>query len=207
MQAKNRIDLRVFCWNIPCYVDFISAWTEICKNCWNVIFFQRQQIFSRVSLRGSLVCSLTVPVLFSHRIFDFVKSIDELWQSIATLPSMLVRIPVSLPRQYWLKISLITSENQKLRYASSFNYVLIMYIMCCIIFAVNDTNGASSQILIDFRHGCNTLKNKRFYTRKDACKKPNKQFTRVTSCLPVKNRYFHLSVHGKHLRHNKRDCT
>ena len=37
-----------FCWYMPRFVDFMSAWTKICKNCSNVFLFWRHQIFSVV---------------------------------------------------------------------------------------------------------------------------------------------------------------
>ena len=47
------------------------VWVHICMD-WNLQkllnFFWLQQIFLIVSLRGILVCSLNMPVLFSHRI-------------------------------------------------------------------------------------------------------------------------------------------
>ena len=58
----------VFCCNMHRFVDFISAWTEICMNRSVVVLFWRHQSFSIVSLRGILVCFLKMLVLFSHRI-------------------------------------------------------------------------------------------------------------------------------------------
>ena len=49
------------------FVDFISVWTEICKKCSIVIHFCRHQFFSMFRLRGLLVCSLKMLLLFSHR--------------------------------------------------------------------------------------------------------------------------------------------
>ena len=60
--------LGVFCWKMASFVDFISVWTEICINCSIVFLFWRQEIFSKFSLRGILVCSLKLLVLFRHRI-------------------------------------------------------------------------------------------------------------------------------------------
>ena len=57
-----------FCWILPRFVDFISAWTEICMKCSIVILFWRHKFFSVVSSRGFLVCSLKMLVLFRHRI-------------------------------------------------------------------------------------------------------------------------------------------
>ena len=62
------IDFRVFCWEMAPSVDFISVWTEICKNCSIFILFWRHQFFSLFSLRGILVCSLKMLLLFCHRI-------------------------------------------------------------------------------------------------------------------------------------------
>ena len=57
----------VFCWNMPRFVHFISALTQICMICSIFILFWRHKSFSIVSLRGILVCSLNVPVIFSQR--------------------------------------------------------------------------------------------------------------------------------------------
>ena len=62
------IDFGVFCWKMASFVDFISVWTEICRNYSIFILFWRHEIFSMFSLRGILVCSLKMLVLFSHRI-------------------------------------------------------------------------------------------------------------------------------------------
>ena len=62
------IDFGVFCWEMASFLDFISVWTEICRNWSVVILFWRPQNLSIFSLRGILVCSLTKLVLFSHRI-------------------------------------------------------------------------------------------------------------------------------------------
>ena len=64
-------DFGVFCWKMASFVDFISVWTEICKNCSIFILFWRHDIFSMFSLRGILVCSLKMLVLFSHRILYY----------------------------------------------------------------------------------------------------------------------------------------
>ena len=47
----------------------ISAWNKICKNCSILFLFRRHHVFSIISLRGLLVCSSKVPVLFSHMVF------------------------------------------------------------------------------------------------------------------------------------------
>ena len=60
------IDFRVFCWDMASSVDFISVWTEICKNCSIFILFWRHQFFPLFRLRGLLVCSLKMLLLFSH---------------------------------------------------------------------------------------------------------------------------------------------
>ena len=54
-----------FCCEMAFFVDFISVWTEVCKNCSFVVLFRRHQIFSMFSLRGILVCSLKMLVLFA----------------------------------------------------------------------------------------------------------------------------------------------
>ena len=58
----------MFLWNMPCFVDFISAWTEICMKWAVVILFRRHQTFSIVSLSGILACFLYMLQLFSSRI-------------------------------------------------------------------------------------------------------------------------------------------
>ena len=58
----------VFWWYMSRFDDFISAATKICKNCSIVFVFRRPQIFSAVSLRVFLICSLNVPVLLAIRI-------------------------------------------------------------------------------------------------------------------------------------------
>ena len=59
------IDFEVFQWKMAFFVDFLSVWTDICNNCSNLFPFWRHQIFSIVSLRGILVCSLKMLVPFS----------------------------------------------------------------------------------------------------------------------------------------------
>ena len=54
LQLDSKTDLITigliffFCCYMPRFVDFISAWTKICKNCSNIILFWRHQIFSTV---------------------------------------------------------------------------------------------------------------------------------------------------------------
>ena len=50
------------------FVDLTSVWTEICKNCSIVLLFWRHHFFPIFSLRGILLCSLKMLVLFSHTI-------------------------------------------------------------------------------------------------------------------------------------------
>ena len=66
--TTNGLILGFFCWEIAFFVDFISVWTEICKNCFFSFLFWRHHNFSIFSLRGILVCSLEKLVLFSHMI-------------------------------------------------------------------------------------------------------------------------------------------
>ena len=58
----------VSCRNMPRFVDVIYAWTDVCMSCSILILFGRYQIFSIVSLREFLVCSVSMLVLFSYRI-------------------------------------------------------------------------------------------------------------------------------------------
>ena len=39
------IDFGVFCWEMASLVDFISVWTEICKNCSSFFFFDDIKFF------------------------------------------------------------------------------------------------------------------------------------------------------------------
>ena len=47
------------------FYDFISLWSQIRKDCSIVISFWRHHYFSMFSLRGILVCSLKMPVIFA----------------------------------------------------------------------------------------------------------------------------------------------
>ena len=44
----NGLNFVFFCWYMPRFVDFMSAWTKICKKCSSVILFWRHQTFSIV---------------------------------------------------------------------------------------------------------------------------------------------------------------
>ena len=61
------IDFWVFCWKMASFVDFTSVCTDICKIGSIVILFWRHQFFSIFRLKGFLVCSLKMLLLFSHR--------------------------------------------------------------------------------------------------------------------------------------------
>ena len=50
------------------FVDFISAWTQICMNCFKCVCLLTTSNLSMISLRGILVCSLKKLLLFSHMI-------------------------------------------------------------------------------------------------------------------------------------------
>ena len=63
---QRLVKFWIFCWNMARFVDFISAWTEVYRNCRVVFLFWRHQIFSMISLRDVLVFSLKVPVHFSY---------------------------------------------------------------------------------------------------------------------------------------------
>ena len=69
--TTNGFILDCICWNMPRFVVALSAWTKICKICSFVFLFSRLEVFSMYSLRGILVCSWNVPLLFSHRIFYY----------------------------------------------------------------------------------------------------------------------------------------
>ena len=76
VEIQNRIDHDwvnfEFCsWNMPCFVDFIFAWTVLGNNCSNVFMFWRNQVFSILSLKELLVGSLNVPVFSSHGISQY----------------------------------------------------------------------------------------------------------------------------------------
>ena len=81
------IDFGDFCWQMASSVDLLSVWIEVCKNCSIVVLFWRHQIFSMFSLRGILVCSLKMLVLFSHmilwyRLISFGKSMQHYPRSL-----------------------------------------------------------------------------------------------------------------------------
>ena len=61
--------LQFLVWNMPRFVNSTSALTNLFENWSNCIVICSQQIFSVVSLRGILVCTLYVPALFSHTVF------------------------------------------------------------------------------------------------------------------------------------------
>ena len=112
----KRIDFEVFPCNVAFFVEFWSAWTEICKNCTNFFPFRRRQIFSIVSLRGILVCSLKMFVLFSrwilqYRLITYSNAMQRWFLSF-------LRHPVHFDRNLWLSISLIPSEIQLVRFQS-----------------------------------------------------------------------------------------
>ena len=46
------IDFGFFCWKMASFVDFISVWTEICKNCSIVILFWGHQFFFNFQFEG-----------------------------------------------------------------------------------------------------------------------------------------------------------
>ena len=39
------IDFEVFCWKLVSFINFISVWTETCKNCSHFFFFDDIKIF------------------------------------------------------------------------------------------------------------------------------------------------------------------
>ena len=42
----NGLIFVFFCWYMPRFVDFMSAWTKFCKKCSTVILFWRHKVFS-----------------------------------------------------------------------------------------------------------------------------------------------------------------
>ena len=66
---SQRMDCFWFFWRErTSFVDFLSVWTEICKNCLIVVLFWGHHIFSMFSSRGILVCSSKMLVFFRHMI-------------------------------------------------------------------------------------------------------------------------------------------
>ena len=57
----------VFCRNMSHFVNFLSAWIKMCKNCSNVSLFCWHRIIWILSLRGILAGSLNVPLHFTLR--------------------------------------------------------------------------------------------------------------------------------------------
>ena len=77
----------VFLLGMASFVDFTSEWIEICKTCSIDVLFWRHQNFSMFSLRGFLVCSLKMLVLFSHMI---------LWYRLKSFRKAMQLYPLSL---------------------------------------------------------------------------------------------------------------
>ena len=110
------IDFEVFHENFAFFVYFLSVWTKICKNSSDLFLFWRHQIFTIVSLRGILVSSSKMLVLFSrwilqYRLISYSNAMQRWFLSF-------LRHPVRFDRNLWLSISLITSENQLVRFQS-----------------------------------------------------------------------------------------
>ena len=64
------IDFKCFWWKMASFVDLISVWTEICKNCPIFFRFWRHQFFSIFSLRVILVCFSKMLVLLAIEFFN-----------------------------------------------------------------------------------------------------------------------------------------
>ena len=64
----KKVFLGVFCLKMDCFVGFISLSTKNCKKWSIVILFLTTSKFLMFSLSGSLVCSLKLLVIFSHRL-------------------------------------------------------------------------------------------------------------------------------------------
>ena len=56
---------------MPRFIVVLSAWTEMWEICWIVFLFLKIEVFSINSSMGILDFSLNVPLLFSHRIFQY----------------------------------------------------------------------------------------------------------------------------------------
>ena len=65
------IDFGVFRCNMAFFVDFISACAEICMNGSSVLFVWRDQMFSVISLKGILLCSLKLLMVFNHKVLKY----------------------------------------------------------------------------------------------------------------------------------------
>ena len=110
------IDFEVFHENFAFFVYFLSVWTKICKNSSDLFLFWRHQIFTIVSLRGILVSSSKMLVLFSrwilqYRLISYSNAMQRWFLSF-------LRHPVRFDRNLWWSFSLITSENQLVRFQS-----------------------------------------------------------------------------------------
>ena len=60
------VDFGFFCWNVTRLVVVKSVSSKIYQNGSLLFLFWRHKVFSNISLRGILICSLWVPVHFSQ---------------------------------------------------------------------------------------------------------------------------------------------
>ena len=123
------------------FVDFISVWSEICKKCSIVILFWRHQIFSMFSLRGILVCSLEMLVLFSHRILEyrlisFRNAMQLYFLFFVTSSLFSLEVVVKIFDYFWKSNSLFSKF--------CVNCLLMFYFVYCNICALKDVSGTCS---------------------------------------------------------------
>ena len=130
-----------FCLIMAFFVDFTSAWTELCNNCSNLFFFRRHQVFLITSLKSIQVCSLNVPVLFSQRIW----SSQFFWASVMQF-NFLSYARVSSSSCFCASVDEITfdtSENLILRFP------IFLFPHCLLIFYSVYLNSVRWELLME----------------------------------------------------------
>ena len=128
-----------FWWKMGSFVDFISVWTQICKNCSIVVLFWPHQIFSMFSLRGVLVCSLKMLVLFRHRILHY--RLTSIWSEMQLTFYLFVSSSLFI-LEVLVKLFDYFSKPNGLFSKFSVNYLLMFHFVYCNNCALKDVNGA-----------------------------------------------------------------
>ena len=121
------------------FVDLISAWTEKCKKCSSVFLFGQHQIFSMFSLRGILVCSLKLLLLFSrrvlyYRLITFKNAMQLYFLSFVLSSLFFLEVVVKIFDYFWKSNSLV--------FKFCVNCLLMFYFVYCNNCALKNGNGS-----------------------------------------------------------------